>query len=72
MPSKAGSWELVQCQSQLSSSSPWLLVLPRVPFCPEAVGVGDCVKDRGPAVLLVAGIRTWEPEGLGSNPASTT
>lgn len=62
MPSKAGRLRAG------SVPAPALILLslaarsPPGPSCPEAVGVGGCAKDRGPAVLLLSGIRTLELE----------
>lgn len=35
-------------------------------------GAVGYAKDRGPAILLLLGIRTLEPESWGSNPVSAT
>lgn len=71
-PSKGGSSEAVPRPKPvriLLSSLPLPTSFPVPGLC---VGVGVCAEDRGPAVLLLPGIRTLEPEGLGLHLVSAT
>lgn len=62
MPSKAGRLGAGSMPKPALTLLTWAARPPEGPSCPEAVGVGGCAKDRGPAVLFLSGISTLERE----------